>query len=127
MATLFAYMAAVFLLFAAASGAAILRGFLRRRKVAVGGALVHGLFAISGLILLALALAWQQPGTGPGWWGQIAMIILVIVAIGGGTLVYFHIWHRKVPLWLAFGHATGAVVGVILLWFALLQRLFMGP
>jgi hypothetical protein len=125
-ATLFGYMAAFFFLAAAATGAAILRGFLKRKRVAVGGALIHGVFAISGLILLALSLLWatgDQPG--PGWWGQVALIIFIFVAIGGGTMVYFHIWHRKLPMWLALVHAAGAVVATVMLWYGVLRWLFV--
>jgi hypothetical protein len=123
--TLFGVLSGLVFLFAAATGAAILRGFLKRRRVALGGALVHGAFAITGLVLLTVSLAvatGDRPG--PGWWGQIALIIFVIVAIGGGAMVYFHVWHRKLPLWLAFSHAGGAIVAVGLLWYGLLQRLF---
>jgi hypothetical protein len=123
--TLFAYMAGFLFLAAAATGAAMLRGFLKRRKVALGGALIHGMFAISGLILLALSLAFRTGDRpGPGWWGQAALIILILVGIGGGTLVYFHVWHRRFPLWLAFLHAGGAALGVILLWFGILRPIF---
>jgi hypothetical protein len=120
--TVFAVMAGLLFLFAAATGAAMLRGFLKRRKVAVGGALVHGAFAITGLFILALSILWrtvEQPGA--GWWGQAALVVFVIVAVGGGTMVYFHVWHRTLPLWLAFAHAGGAVLGIILLWYGILQ------
>jgi hypothetical protein len=125
-ATLFGYMAASFFLFAAVTGAAILRGFLGKRKVALGGALIHGLFAISGIILLALSLVWSgglRPWT--DWTGHIALVILIGVAMGGGVMVYFHVWHRKLPMWLAGVHALGAVVATIMVWYGVVRWFFI--
>lgn len=122
MSTLFGYMAGVLLLLAVVTGAAMLRNVLRRRKVVLGGALLHGVFAVFGLILLSVALAratGENPG--PGWWGQWALVVLVLTAVGGGIMVYLHVWRRRMPLVLALAHAAGGVVGVGLLWYGMLQ------
>ncbi|KAF0186669.1 MAG: hypothetical protein IV086_09060 [Hyphomonadaceae bacterium] len=74
-------------------------------------AILHGLFAATGLALLLytafLAGAPQPPAV------MIAAALLVIAALGGFVLVSFHIRKQAPPRALAGVHALAAVAGFL--------------
>jgi hypothetical protein len=70
-------------------------------------AVVHGLFAASGLVALLLALIKTGFGGNPG----LAFGLLVVAALGGFVLVSFHAQKKRLPSALVIGHALLAVAG----------------
>ncbi|MEO8016849.1 MAG: hypothetical protein ABI769_03470 [Pseudomonadota bacterium] len=74
-------------------------------------AVLHGLFAASGLVVLLLA------GFKVGFGGNsgIALGLLVAAALGGFVLLSFHLRGRALPTGLVVGHALLAVAGFVLL------------
>jgi glucose uptake protein GlcU len=70
-------------------------------------AVVHGLFAASGLVALLLALIKLGFGGKPG----LAFGLLVAAALGGFVLVSFHAQKKRLPSALVVGHALIAVAG----------------
>lgn len=74
-------------------------------------AVLHGLFAASGLVVLLLALI----KTGFGGKAGIALGVLVVAALGGFALLSFHARNQKLPSALVAGHALIAVAGFITL------------
>ncbi|HEV7606712.1 MAG TPA: hypothetical protein VGO61_05210 [Steroidobacteraceae bacterium] len=74
-------------------------------------AVLHGLFAASGLVVLLLALLKVGFGGTPG----IALGILVVAALGGFVLLSFHLKGRALPSGLVVGHALLAVAGFVVL------------
>lgn len=66
----------------------------------------HGLFAASGLIVLILAVL-RATSTA----AQAALGILLLAALGGFTLVSFHVRGRTLPDGLVVGHALLGIAG----------------
>lgn len=77
-------------------------------------AVLHGLFAASGLVVLLLALI----KTGFGGSAGIALGLLVVAALGGFVLVSFHARNQRLPSLLVVGHALLAVAGFLTLFVA---------
>jgi hypothetical protein len=73
-------------------------------------AILHGLFAASGLLILLYA-AFLAPTPQPQA-VTIAAILLVAAALGGFVLVSFHLRKQVPPKALAAIHALAAVGGV---------------
>lgn len=74
-------------------------------------AVLHGLFAASGLIVLLLALIKTGFDGKPG----IAFGLLVAAALGGFVLLGSHVQKKPLPSGLVVGHAVLAVAGFVVL------------
>ena len=74
-------------------------------------AVLHGLFAASGLIVLLLALIKAGFGGKPG----IAFGLLAAAALGGFVLLSSHAQQKRLPSGLLVGHAVLAVAGFVTL------------
>ena len=48
----------------------------------------------------------------------LALIIFVVVFLGGLLLAYRHFTHDTVPITMAMGHGAGGAVGLVVLYFA---------
>jgi hypothetical protein len=79
-------------------------------------AALHGLFAAAGLVILLLAVVHGATGS-PG----IALVLFLIAALGGFTLLSFHLRGRPLPNGLIVGHAVIAVAGFLVLLAAVLM------
>jgi len=73
-------------------------------------ALVHGLFAAPGLVLLILGFM-RMGGKGI----TAALVIFLIAAIGGFTLLSFQLRSRPLPIPLVLIHGVAALVAFIIL------------
>ena len=82
---------------------------LRSKTTPNGIAIVHGLLAVTALILLIVYCM----GHSSGPW--VSIVVFLIAATGGITLGYRDITGRSVPKWLAIVHGLTAVIGFILL------------
>ena len=82
-------------------------------------AVLHGLFAASGLVVLLLALI----ETGFGGKAGIALGLFVVAALGGFALLGFHARKQRLPSALVAGHALLAVGGFVTLLFSELALL----
>ena len=78
-------------------------------KLAV--ALLHGLFAASGLVVLLLGVMEVGMSGKPA----IALGLFLVAALGGFTLLSFHLRGRALPNGLVAGHAVIAVLGFLTL------------
>lgn len=74
-------------------------------------AALHGVFAASGLVVLALAVI--QIGAGGA--AATALILFLLAAVGGFALLGFHLSGRALPGGLVVGHGLLAVVGFLTL------------
>ena len=74
-------------------------------------AVLHGLFAASGLVILLLALIKTGFGGKPG----IAFGLLAAAALGGFLLLSSHAQQKRLPSGLVVGHAVLAVAGFVTL------------
>lgn len=68
-------------------------------------AIFHGIFAASALVLLALAVFTAGAAGG----ARIALGLFLLVAVGGFTLLSFHLRGRQLPAVLVLGHGLLAV------------------
>jgi hypothetical protein len=99
---------------AALGGIYLLSLVLRDKQTPKLVSAIHGLFAVSGLILLIVYCTKYNPGPG------LSIGIFVVAALGGFVLIYKDLTEKKVPKWLGIVHGLTAVTGYItLLVFAL--------
>ena len=89
---------------------------LRDKETPKGAAIIHGLFAVIGLVLLINYCLGNE--TGP----LVSSIVLFIAAMEGFLLIYIDITGRKIPKWLSTMHGLTTIAGyAFLLWFAFCQ------
>ena len=74
-------------------------------------ALVHGLFAASGLIALLVAVIGVNAPTS----ARIALGGFVVAALGGFALFSFHLRQKALPVPLVIVHGLVAVISFVLL------------
>jgi len=85
--------------------------FKGRSPPPAGLAVVHGLFAASGLVILLVAVIQAHLGGAP----LAALGLLILAALGGFGLLSFHLRRRALSSGLLAGHALLAVAGFIVL------------
>ena len=78
---------------------------LRDKQTPKGIAIVHGLFAATGLILLLTYSNGSEQSP------IVSIVVFVIAALGGLILVYKDVVEKQVPKWLAITHGLTAVIG----------------
>jgi hypothetical protein len=84
----------------------------RGRFPPVMSAVLHGALALGALVLLSIAVT-AQGARGAGFW---ALICLTLAALGGLTLAFnFHARRQPLPKGFVAGHATLALLGLLLL------------
>jgi hypothetical protein len=86
--------------------------FRGRMPLPIPLALLHGLLAATGLVLL-IAAALMQPGF--GGLALAALVLFVIAALGGFYLFSFHLRGRALPSPVVLAHGGAAVVAFLLL------------
>lgn len=74
-------------------------------------AILHGVFAATGLVLLLYA-AFLSGGPAPAL-VLVAAVLLVVAALGGFVMVASHLQKKVPPKPLALIHAGAAVLGVV--------------
>jgi hypothetical protein len=74
-------------------------------------AAAHGVLAASGLLLLLLAVS-SAGFAGPM---AVALCIVLIAALGGFTLLSFHLRGRALPNLVVVAHGGLAVIGFVVL------------
>jgi len=81
------------------------------KKIPMGVALFHGIFAVAGLIALILSVA-RINAMGPL---SFALVFIVLAALGGLTLfVGFYLRRKNLPTPIVGLHAAFAVAGFVL-------------
>jgi hypothetical protein len=90
-------------------GMYLLSLILRNKATPTGIAMIHGLLAATGVILLIIQYFKNSPGL------LATIIILVLAASGGAILVYRDVTGKTVPKWAAVGHGITAVIGFVTL------------
>ncbi len=78
---------------------------MRNKGIPKGATLIHGLFAVLGVLLLIV----YSLGCETGPW--VSIIILLLAALGGLVMNFRDLTGRKVPKWLAVVHGLAAVIG----------------
>ena len=87
------------------------------KSLPVPVAALHGILGAAGLVLLIVGV---MAGMGDGL-ARIALIILIVAALGGFYLLSFHIKKQKHPKAVIVIHALVAVIGFLTLLTAILQ------
>ncbi len=95
---------------AAIAGITLLTFVLRTKQTPRSVMVIHGLLAAIALLLVILIVA---KGASPS--PDASMIIFIIAALGGFTLLTIDLMKKTLPKWLAVIHALVAVLGFILL------------
>lgn len=97
----------------AAMGVAHARG---QTPPGVVSAVLHGLFAASGLVVLLLAVMTEGAG------GAVAfsLAVFVLAALGGFVLLSYHLRGRALPSGLMAGHGLLAATAFVILLVAVL-------
>lgn len=109
---------AIVLFALAALGGIILAALhLKKNDAPIPLALVHGLAAAVGLVLLIVAVM-QIPSAGLA---GVALAIFLIAALGGFVLFAMHLTKKSLPRGLIFVHGLAAVVAFVVLLVSLLR------
>lgn len=95
-----------FFLLAAMLGIYLLSLILRSKQVPKSVAIIHGLFAAAGVVLLIVYPLYYHPAP------ILSLILFVFAALGGVTMAYKGISGQSVPAWMALGHGTMALIGI---------------
>lgn len=101
-------------LFAIAALGGVVMAFMRlggKELPPMAIALVHGLFAASGLIALLVAIIGVNAPTS----ARIALGGFVVAALGGFALFSFHLRQKALPIPLVIVHGLVAVISFALL------------
>lgn len=83
----------------------------KKNDAPISLAVVHGLAAAVGLVLLIIAVT-QMPSAGLA---GVALAIFVIAALGGFVLFAMHLMGKSLSRGLIFVHGLAAVVAFVLL------------
>jgi hypothetical protein len=86
-------------------GLYLLTLLLRDKQIPKGAAIIHGLFAVTGLVLLIVYCIKFEAGP------LESIIIFSIAALGGIILGYKDLTGRKIPKWLGIVHGVTAIAG----------------
>ena len=93
---------------AAILGAMMLRYLLRNKHIPKGLAVLHGFFAVAGLLLLII---YNIIAVRESW---LPILVFAIAALGGLALLHRDLT-SKAPKWLGVAHGLMAVTGFLLL------------
>lgn len=97
---------------AAVVGLTMALAVFQGRLPPLASAIFHGALAASGLALLIVAVCVHRVG-GPARW---ALGFFLVAALGGLTLAFgYHARKKNLPTNFVVGHATLAVIGILLL------------
>lgn len=102
---------------AAVGGVTLATLHLRNKPRPAPLALAHLLVAAAGLVLLAWATYEGQAGT----FATIALLIFLVVALGGFGLLTFRLKRKPLPTPLVLVHGLAAVLAFVLLLIELYQ------
>ncbi len=99
-------------LFALAAVGGLTLAYMRivKKDVSLPIAIVHGILAATGLVLLILAVT-KLGGTGL----TTALVVFLIAALGGFTLLSYHLRMRPMPVPLVLVHGAVAVTAFVIL------------
>ena len=102
----------------AALGGLVLAGwrFTKAENPPIPLALAHGALAATGLVVLIIAVVTEHLTGKP----VIALVIFVVAALGGFTLIAIHLKKKIIPAPLVLIHALAAVAAFVLLLLAVL-------
>jgi hypothetical protein len=103
--------AAVLFAVAALGGISLATLHLRRKGLPMVLALGHGLLAVSGLVVLIVAVIGGSMGTVV----NVSLAVFVIAALGGLALFSFHLRRQPLPTPVVFIHGLVAVIAFVLL------------
>jgi hypothetical protein len=106
---MFTYAVVIFAI-AALVGATLADMRIVKKDVSMPLAVVHGIFAATGLVLLILGFI-RMDGSGI----TAALVIFLIAALGGFVLFSFHLRSRPLPVPLVLIHGSAAVVAFVVL------------
>ncbi len=102
---------------AALGGLTMVSIIARGKNIPLVLALAHGLFAAAGLVTLILNVAMDMSIM----LKNVAMILFIVVALGGFIIFSFYLRKKPLPYWLIAVHASAAVISFILLLVAVLK------
>lgn len=94
---------------AAIIGMYLLSLILRTKSTPKAVSALHGLLAVTALILLIVYAMGNKPGPWP------SIIIFIITALGGLVLIYRDLTGKSIPKWLGIVHGLAAITGFALL------------
>lgn len=101
--------AIVFFALAALLGLFLLSYVLQGKETPKGVVFIHGPLAATGLVLLIIYALNHSS------YPIISIVLFVIAALGGATLLFIDLSGKPIPKWMALGHGTIAVIGFIFL------------
>ena len=98
--------ALVLFILAAAGGMYLLSFILRDKQLPGKIAIIHGLVAATGVILLVVYTFYHESAP------VLSLVLFIIAALGGVTMGYKGMTGKPGPAWMALGHGTLAIIAV---------------
>jgi hypothetical protein len=93
----------------ALAGMYLLALVLQKKETPKFVAFIHGAFVAAALILLIIYSTQHRPQP------IESIVLFIIAALGGATLIIRDLTGKSLPKWLALGHGIVAVLGFIFL------------
>lgn len=91
---------------AALGGSYLLTNILMEKETPKGIAIIHGLAALTGLVLLIFYSVYYE-----SYWTSVVIFLL---AASGGLYIFTQKIHgKKIPKFLALGHGTVALIAIL--------------
>src|SRR5262245_24093474 len=103
------YIALASFALAALLGLYLLSFVLTNKETPKSVAIFHGFFAVTGVTLLIIYSFYYSPSP------VASLVVFILAAMGGLTLIHRDLTGRTLPKWLALGHGATAVIGFLLL------------
>lgn len=94
---------------AAILGAVLLVHLLQNNTIPKKLAMTHGIFASIGIVLLVIYATFNSPKP------IVSIVIFILAAAGGITLVHKQLTGKPLPKLVAVGHGLLAIIGFITL------------
>ena len=103
------YSALGFFALAAVLGMYLLVFILTDKDTPKGVVIIHGFFAVIGITLLIIYPFFNSPSP------VTSLVLFILAALGGLTMIYQDLTGKTFPKWLAVGHGFTAIIAFLLL------------
>ena len=111
------YLPMLFFGIAAIGGITLVTMKYRGKGLSMPLAIVHGIFAATGLVFLIINVALGYGNT----LMNFSLVLFIITALGGFTVFSFHVRKKKMSNNLIILHASGAILSFLILIIAVIK------
>jgi FtsH-binding integral membrane protein len=96
----------IIFIIAAILGGYLLTFILKEKRAPRKVAMIHGFVAAIGILLLVIYSIYGAHAP------ILSLVIFILTAIGGLSMMYLRSTKKNIPGWMAFGHGMVAIIGL---------------